>query len=155
MKSLKFWKLYYSHFSDIPSYCYFRKIIWFKLQFPEEVIKETRISINDVLGLWHGLCLYLKCTIQRMLEIKVITQKYQDFICNTSDLQGEDDTHVHSNSRRFIGPDQGWRGECSSQPHLQVLLSPGKPLWGRQLQKYCINKLERLNFFGQLQSINH
>lgn len=47
MKSLKFWKLYYGYFSDIPSYCYFRKIVWFKLQFPEEVIKETRISIND------------------------------------------------------------------------------------------------------------
>lgn len=47
MKSLKFWKLYYNYFSDILSYCYCRKIIWFKLQFPEEVIKETGLSIND------------------------------------------------------------------------------------------------------------
>lgn len=79
-----------------------------------------------------------------MLEIKVITQKYQNFICNTSDSPGEDDTHIHCNSRRFLGPDQGWRGECSSQPYLQVLLPPGKPLRGWQLQKHRINKLERL-----------
>lgn len=44
MKSLKFWKLYYSYFSATATS---EKIIWFKLQFPEEVIKETRISISD------------------------------------------------------------------------------------------------------------
>lgn len=57
-----------------------------------------------------------------MLEIKNI----RILPCNTSSLQGKDDTHVACNFR-FIGLDQGWSRECSGIP--AMLPSPGKSLW--------------------------